>query len=87
MALNVQKNQLTSLPASLPPALKRLGAKSNRLEALPDGIGECGELTELFVTDNQLRELPASLCKCSKLVKLQACSRPVCSCERLNGSS
>ncbi len=53
---------LTEVPAeSLPPALRWLTLTDNRLEHLPDALGERPHLQKLMLAGNRLRALPATL--------------------------
>lgn len=58
-------------PGALPPLLRWLILTDNRLEALPDEIGQCTHLQKLMLAGNQLRELPDTLANCTRLELLR----------------
>jgi Leucine-rich repeat (LRR) protein len=73
--LRVDGNQLSELAASLPvalPLLRTLSAASNRLSALPAGLGSLGRLRELEVARNALDALPDSIVGCGELTRCDA---------------
>ncbi|MBA1275039.1 leucine-rich repeat-containing protein kinase family protein [Stutzerimonas azotifigens] len=61
-------NQISHLPAeALPPRLRWLTLTDNRLEHLPEALGDCERLQKLLLAGNCLQALPASLARCSNL--------------------
>ncbi|KAL2915698.1 U1 snRNP protein [Polyrhizophydium stewartii] len=70
--LEIQSNQLESLPASIGglAKLQHLRLSRNKLALLPDSIGDLKELVELSLDANKLGTLPASIGGLSKLQKL-----------------
>ncbi|MBW4482384.1 MAG: leucine-rich repeat-containing serine/threonine-protein kinase [Tildeniella torsiva UHER 1998/13D] len=70
-----KSNQITTVPAeALPPATRWLILTDNRIEALPEAMGQFTKLQKLMLAGNQLRALPASLANCQnlELVRLAA---------------
>lgn len=61
----------TIAPASLPPALRWLILTDNRIEKLPDEIGNCRQLQKLMLAGNCLTDLPRTLSHCSELELLR----------------
>ncbi|KPX29427.1 MULTISPECIES: leucine-rich repeat-containing protein kinase family protein [Pseudomonas syringae group] len=53
--------------ASLPPRLRWLILTDNRIESLPDELGQRADLQKLMLAGNRLRALPASLRHCHNL--------------------
>ena len=65
-------NQIRTLPAAaLTPALRWLILTDNRLEALPDDIGNCKQLQKLMLAGNCLTALPETLANCTNLELLR----------------
>lgn len=56
-----------SIVRDLPPTLEALILTNNRIEELPDSIGNLTALRKLTLTGNHLHELPPELLKCSNL--------------------
>jgi hypothetical protein len=57
-----KSNQITEVPASsLPPALRWLILTGNRIEVLPETLGERPALEKLALAGNRLRDLPDTL--------------------------
>ena len=54
-------------PRSLPPMLRSLVLTDNRIDALPDELGQCQRLQKLMMAGNCLRSLPSSLAACERL--------------------
>lgn len=78
--LNLSRNKLTSLPASLCKisTLRRLYINDNQLdfEGIPSGIGKLGRLEIFSAANNQLEMIPEGLCRCGSLKKLNlSCNR------------
>ncbi|MEA5450152.1 leucine-rich repeat-containing protein kinase family protein [Leptolyngbya sp. CCNP1308] len=70
-----KSNQITTVPAeALPAATRWLILTDNRLETLPESIGQHSQLQKLMLAGNQLRALPESLAHCQnlELVRLAA---------------
>ncbi|KOB71967.1 Protein flightless-1, partial [Operophtera brumata] len=76
--LNLSRNNLTSLPASLCklPNLRRLHVDDNKLdfEGIPSGIGKLGTLEVFSAANNSLEMIPEGLC--SDLESLQLHGNP-----------
>jgi hypothetical protein len=76
--LNLNNNQLTSLPENLPASLTKLYVKNNQLTQLPDNLP--ANLAKLDVSNNQLQHLPENLpanltmldCSSNQLTQLPA---------------
>ena len=65
-------NWIHSLPATAPPSkLRWLILTDNRLEQLPDEIGNCDRLQKLMLAGNRLRSLPKTLANCKRLELLR----------------
>ncbi|WP_223159281.1 leucine-rich repeat-containing protein kinase family protein [Vibrio sp. Y2-5] len=63
-----KSNQITDVPAaSLPPQLRWLILTDNRVQSLPENIGQCSKLQKLMLAGNQLSSLPESLALCHRL--------------------
>ena len=63
---------IESVPAaSLPAKLRWLILTDNRLESLPDEIGQCRQLQKLMLAGNRLQTLPPSLAECRNLELLR----------------
>lgn len=70
--VGVKSNRIEHVPAAaLPPRLRSLVLTDNRVQRLPDALGECADLQKLMLSGNRLRELPASLARCHKLELLR----------------
>lgn len=54
-------------PAALNPNLRWLILTDNRIQQLPESIGNCTRLEKLALAGNQLTQLPAELANCSNL--------------------
>lgn len=54
-------------PRALPPQLRWLILTDNRIQYLPEELGECHALQKLMLAGNQLEALPASLARCQQL--------------------
>jgi hypothetical protein len=64
--------RIVDVPAqALPPKLRSLVLTDNRIETLPDAIGECAHLQKLMLAGNRLKRLPASLARCKRLELLR----------------
>lgn len=76
--LNLSRNKLVSLPASLCKlfAIRRLYVNDNQLdfEGIPSGIGKLGNLEVFSASNNQLEMIPEGLCRCGSLKKLNLSS-------------
>ncbi|MDR2306315.1 MAG: leucine-rich repeat-containing serine/threonine-protein kinase [Paucimonas sp.] len=70
-------NQITQVDArAFPATLRSLVLTDNRLEQLPEGLGDCAQLQKLMLAGNRLSALPADLARCQRLELLRiACNR------------
>lgn len=67
-----KSNQICHVPeGALPRLLRWLILTDNRLESLPDDLGDCLRLQKLMLAGNRLRALPASLANCTELELLR----------------
>lgn len=65
-------NRITEVPAeALPASLRWLILTDNRIERLPERLGECHRLQKLMLAGNRLRGLPATLASCRRLELLR----------------
>lgn len=67
--------RLREVPSeALPPRLRWLTLTDNRIESLPDSLGDCAALQKLMLAGNRLRVLPGSVQACGalELVRLAA---------------
>lgn len=70
--VGLKSNQITRVdPAALPPRLRSLVLTDNRLETLPEALGDCADLQKLMLSGNRLRSLPAALARCTRLELLR----------------
>ncbi|MGV8916579.1 MAG: leucine-rich repeat-containing protein kinase family protein [Pseudomonas sp.] len=61
-------NQIKHVPAeALPPNLRWLILTDNRIETLPDNLGDCSALQKLMLAGNCLQQLPTSVAQCTQL--------------------
>lgn len=61
-------NQIEHVSAlALPPELRWLILTDNRIQHLPDELGDCHALQKLMLAGNQLQALPVSLARCHQL--------------------
>lgn len=65
--LNLDRNEITSLPDALPASLKWLRLNHNKLASLPDSIGALTGLKRLYLGGNQLTSLPGSIASLQSL--------------------
>ncbi len=66
--IGFKANQITTVPAeALPLATRWLILTDNRIESLPESIGQLTSLQKLMLAGNQLRALPKSLANCQNL--------------------
>lgn len=66
--IGFKANRIRHVPAAaLPAALRWLTLTDNAIEAMPDELGQCGQLQKLMLAGNCLSSLPASLVNCRKL--------------------
>lgn len=64
--------EIVEVPGNaLPATLRSLVLTDNRIETLPDAIGECAQLQKLMLAGNRLRQLPESLARCQRLELLR----------------
>jgi hypothetical protein len=64
--------RIEEVPAhALPPTLRSLILTDNRVEFLPDALGQCAHLQKLMLAGNRLQHLPASLANCKRLELLR----------------
>lgn len=64
-------------PRALPPGLRSLVLTDNRIESLPDEIGQCKDLQKLMLAGNRLQHLPQSLQHCPRLELLRIASNQI----------
>lgn len=70
--IGLRANRITHVSgAALPPRLRALILTDNRIETLPDALGQLLELEKLMLSGNRLRTLPASMAGCSRLELLR----------------
>lgn len=70
--VNLSFNKLTSLPDSIAqqlPAVQQIYLANNRLSSLPSSLFSLA-IVDMFLSENPLTEVPASLCGMSQLAKL-----------------
>ncbi|WP_373081599.1 leucine-rich repeat-containing protein kinase family protein [Zhongshania sp.] len=65
---------------ALPPTLRWLTLTDNKLEALPDTIGQCRQLQKLLLAGNRLQQLPIGLSRCEKLELLRISANQITHC-------
>ncbi|XP_066542054.1 leucine-rich repeat and calponin homology domain-containing protein 1 isoform X3 [Hoplias malabaricus] len=78
-SLNISRNQLCVLPASvcgLP--LRVLNASNNKLNSLPESIGQISSLMELDVSCNEITALPRSIGRLKSLRELNVRRNLIC---------
>lgn len=70
-----RNNQIERIDGcALPPALRALILTENRLETLPDALGDCVHLQKLMLSGNRLAHLPEALSRCHRLELLRLAS-------------
>ena len=70
--IGFRANQISHIPsASLPKLLRWLVLTDNKIQELPDSIGECQHLEKLMLAGNQLSHLPNAMAACGKLALLR----------------
>jgi hypothetical protein len=68
-------NQIAHVPAAaLSPALRWLILTNNRIETLPDTLGQCSRMQKLMLAGNRLQALPDSMTSCHMLELLRISS-------------
>lgn len=73
--IGFKANRIEQVPAeALPPRLRWLILTDNRIETLPDALGECHDLQKLMLAGNRLTRLPDSLARCHKLELIRIAS-------------
>jgi Leucine-rich repeat (LRR) protein len=60
------------MPYTIAVPAQVLRLENNRLEALPDNIGELPNLTKLDISTNCLRQLPASMGRLKRIQRIDA---------------
>ncbi|XP_023341290.1 leucine-rich repeat-containing protein 40 [Eurytemora carolleeae] len=67
--LNLSSNKLSSVPSwiQVGAKLQFLDLSNNKLQQLPEEMGELKHLREIVLSFNQLSSIPPSLCRCGKL--------------------
>ena len=66
--IGFKANRIRQVPAAaLPPGLRWLTLTDNAIDAMPDELGQCGQLQKLMLAGNCLSHLPASLADCHRL--------------------
>lgn len=70
--IGFKANQIETIAENaFPPTLRWLILTDNRIQALPDSIGECQAMQKLMLAGNQLTSLPDSLQQCQNLELLR----------------
>ena len=65
-------NAITHVPAeSIPASLRWLILSDNRVEAMPETLGDCGRLMKLALAGNRLARLPPGIARCERLELLR----------------
>jgi len=64
-------------PRALPPKLRSLVLTDNRIESLPDELGQCAHLQKLMMAGNRLQALPESLAACRRLELVRISSNDI----------
>jgi len=65
-------NAITHVPAeSIPASLRWLILSDNRIEAMPETLGDCGRLMKLALAGNRLARLPRGIARCERLELLR----------------
>jgi hypothetical protein len=65
-------NQIATLPAdALPPTTRWLILTDNRLQSLPESMGQLAHLQKVMLAGNQLHALPESMAACGRLELLR----------------
>lgn len=64
-------------PESLPPRLRSLVLTDNRIESLPDDLGNCAYLQKLMLAGNRLQHLPVSIAACHRLELVRIASNDI----------
>lgn len=59
---------------ALPPRLRSLVLTDNRVQQLPDALGDCLHLQKLMLAGNRLTQLPEGLARCERLELLRIAS-------------
>ena len=73
--IGFKANQITHVPeAALPPLLRWLILTDNRIEHLPEALGQCPLLQKLMLAGNRLLTLPHSLARCERLELIRLAS-------------
>ncbi|MFJ7885417.1 protein kinase [Pseudomonas sp. NPDC096917] len=66
--IGFKANQIESVPAAaLPPLLRWLILTDNRIQQLPEELGQRPLLQKLMLAGNRLQQLPASMANCERL--------------------
>ena len=63
--VSFKHNKITTV-SSIGPGIRWLILTDNKIESLPDDIGECRVLQKLMLSNNRLREFPDSISKCER---------------------
>jgi len=65
-------NAIAHVPAeSIPASLRWLILSDNRIEAMPETLGDCGRLMKLALAGNRLARLPQGIARCERLELLR----------------
>lgn len=59
--LNLDRNNIESLPETLPVNLRWLRLNSNALSSIPEALGKLTKLQRIYLRDNRLSSLPQSM--------------------------
>ena len=80
VTVNLDSNSLTGLEdlkLSSKPRLTVLSARSNKIEAIPEDIGECGQLVSLYLKSNAIEDVAPELAGLKKLKEIELDDNPI----------
>lgn len=79
--IGFKSNKITSVPeTSLPPKLRWLILTDNKIETLPDSLGERPRLQKLALAGNQLTHLPTTLAQATNLELIRISANNIIDC-------
>ena len=73
-------------PESIPASLRWLILSDNRIEAMPESLGDCSRLMKLALAGNRLARLPRDIARCERLELLRLSANRDRKSTRLNSS-